>query len=143
MEQISGPKRFFRFAWRCARHRFYAGLISTKDYELLGSIKTTNGEPEITLLRRCFPEAVKSLEEFAIQGNKIMWSPETVGDYWHQHKGKSPTKTATVCSTGNNKVLVYCDDNKMIGVYNDFNFGLRVGKQVRIHLDGIAEPVDF
>lgn len=143
MEQISGPKRFFRFAWKCARHRFCAGLISIKDYDLLKSIKALNEEPEITLLRKCFPEAVKSLEEFAIQGNKIMWSPETVGDYWHQHKGKSPVKTATVCSVGRNKVSVFCDDNKMIGVDNDFGFDLQVGELVYVHLDGIAEPVDF
>jgi hypothetical protein len=141
-EQLSGPKRFFRFAWWCAKYRFNAKLISKADYDFLVLIKEQNKEPEISFLWKCFPDAVKSLEEFAIRENKIMWSPETVGDHWHQHKGESPVKTATICEIKADKFLVICDDGTMIGVTNDFCLDLRVSESVYIHSDGIADKTD-
>ena len=144
MEQISGPKRFFRFAWPCAQHRLNANLITQANYNRLLLIKEQNLEPEMSFLRECFPDGTNSLEDLAIQKGREMWSPENVADFCRHHQGTHKgcsARVATVVSLGDKKVVVIWE-GKTLEVTNDFNLDIQPGDNVLIHISTIVDKID-
>ncbi len=106
-EQMSGPKRFGRFAGEvCLKKKYAAGLISEEDFNEFQACLREDIEPSVELINRCLPNAVKSYFKYCeAKGIKADWSYESVGDYWlnghgekQGHIGECATRTVVVLS---------------------------------------------
>lgn len=142
----TGLRLFFQYAWPCAGGRLNSGLISQEDFNELKLLVETSGEPTISLLQRCFPDAMKDKTEFDRdhQADSDPWSKQNVGAYWHQHQGSSgdcATKIATVCSEGSDVIHVICGDTPMY-VTNIWRINLQIGDQVYLHWQSISEKFE-
>lgn len=139
MEQLSGPKRFWRFAFVCAESLLEAKKIEQDDFNELKSLGTNSDEPDTMLLAVCFTKPVGNLRRFAKFLGVDMWAPETVADFcYHSHGGNSPGIYATVTAINTNCVEVF-DGKKTLKTLNIYQLILKVGDPVFVHLDCIVE----
>ncbi|MBU6426921.1 hypothetical protein KGQ27_01645 [Patescibacteria group bacterium] len=91
-EQISGQRLFWRFAAPCANYNLTAGKITPTQFDNVMSYSIDDDDPDVDLLKDCFPVAFESLERF-IRDKGIdrqqMWSYDTVLACWRLHKGRT------------------------------------------------------
>jgi hypothetical protein len=87
MHEESGPQLFLKYAKKCLRDKLREGLISRDDFILLDLLAGSSEQPEVFLLQKAFPVAVKALGREADEKGKNAWDRETVAEFWHNHRG--------------------------------------------------------
>lgn len=142
-KRLSGPQLFLRYAFPCVGDRLHAHLINRLNFELLKSLVKDGGEPRISLLRKCFPNAVKSLETFARIKKKKMWAIRTVAKFWrhhHGHEGDCAVRLLTVVAVDNVRLNASVEPG--FTVKNFYALDLREGDKVFIHRRVVIEKAD-
>lgn len=145
MEQLSGPQLFLRYAFPCAEEKLRSGRINQNTLDMLETTVKNNEPPSNFSLGHCFPSATISLEKFAREKSKEMWSLETVANFWREHQGSGgdcAVIKAMVCEVNGNAVSVMVD-SRMFTVINLYNIlDLQIGDMVYLHRHVVIEKVE-
>ena len=147
-EQMSGVQLFLRYAWPCAENKLRIGQISQNDFVDLKWFVENKIKPETCFLRKCFPKAIRALEEFAIKEDKDLWTLETVTKYWryhHGHTGNCAVRFGEVVFTykdGTDFVKVVEHEPFYVVCVNSYNLKLDFGDQVSFHQLHIVEKIE-
>jgi hypothetical protein len=144
---LTGPQLFLRYAWPCAEDKLLAEQITPADFSRLKKSIEDGAEPKTSLLRRCFRNAVASLEKYSVAMKKEAWNHSTVSRFWrhhHGHEGDCAVACGVVCNCcveGNDAFQVLVRSN-IITALNLYRLPLDTGDEVYIHRRVITEKVD-
>ncbi len=147
-EELSGGKLFLRYAWPCAETRKLQGQITVDDFEALQVLIDSDGEPETSLLERCFPLAFSSLKKLAegLGAGDRIWTREIVAEYWHCHHGHNgdcEVRLAVFDRVLRDQVVVVDCRGEKIRVVNAYNLILKSSDECYIHRSVVIEKSDL
>jgi hypothetical protein len=151
-EQLTGPQLFLRYAFPCAEDQLRANKISHTDFKnlewLISNIDVNKQSPKIFFLRKCFPNAVQSLERFATENNREVWLFKTVAEFWryhHGHTGECAVRRLVVFGIGGEIINIDSPNaemhlyKKMINLYR---LSLKVGDSIIVHRRIVIEKIE-
>lgn len=86
-KDLTGPQLFLRFAYPCAWENHDGGKLDDRHFNRLEKLiyEEEDFEPNLGLLKFCFPKAVAGYERFVGMIGHGNWDPKTVENYWLYH----------------------------------------------------------
>lgn len=132
---VSGPLLFLRFIFPCMKYRLFTGKMEQGDFDALKRHVRNNTDPEIPLLEKCAPDAVRDLRACSRLGNKKVWSYGAVYKYWLYRHGSSDdcvVKIGEVHSRLSAGISVVIDGEPAT-CSNTYRLELERGDRVMIH----------